>query len=92
MCGKEREPLFLESKTLFSDWREKVAEEGLSIRIGRWNIPGNPIVMLVDFPAILLLKMKSTQRCGTFSRLIPCMRTVITMKKAYVFLCTAVVG
>ena len=46
--GKEN-PLFLESKTLFSDWREKALKEGLSIRIGRWNIPGKPIVMLVDF-------------------------------------------
>ncbi len=42
-------PEFEEGKTLFRLWREKAAAEGLHFRIGRWNIPGNPLVILVDF-------------------------------------------
>ena len=46
--GKEN-PLFIESDTLCADWRNHaLAHDGLHIRIGRWNIPGNPIVFLVD--------------------------------------------
>lgn len=47
--GKEN-PLFLEDKNLFSEWISQAREEeNLSIRAGRWNIPGKPIVFLVDF-------------------------------------------
>ena len=47
---KEKEnPLFKEDKRLLAGWRKKATEEGLEIRIGRWNIPGNPIAVLVDF-------------------------------------------
>jgi len=47
---EKKNPLFKESKSLLSKWR-KCAEEndGLSIRIGRWQIPGEPIAILVDF-------------------------------------------
>ncbi|NDW12654.1 glycosyltransferase [Bacteroides sp. 214] len=47
--GKEN-PLFIESDTLYADWKEHALQKsGLKIRIGRWNIPGNPIVFLIDF-------------------------------------------
>ena len=47
---KETEnPLFKEDKRLLAGWRKKVTEEGFEIRIGRWNIPGEPIAVLVDF-------------------------------------------
>ena len=42
-------PLFKEDKRLLAGWRKKATEEGLAIRIGRWNIPGEPIAVLVDF-------------------------------------------
>lgn len=42
-------PLFCEEKQLFKDWAAAAAKEGLSVRTGRWNIPGNPCVILVDF-------------------------------------------
>jgi len=42
--------LFIEKTTIFASWREHVTdEEKLNIRIGRWDIPGQPIVILVDF-------------------------------------------
>ena len=42
-------PDFLEDPTLFSSWKQAAAAEGLRLRIGRWNIPGKPIAILVDF-------------------------------------------
>lgn len=42
-------PYFIEDKTLLADWRKQTAKEGLKVRIGRWDIPGNPIALLVDF-------------------------------------------
>ena len=47
--GKEN-PLFTESDNLCAAWRQHATEkDGLSVRVGRWNIPGEPIVILVDF-------------------------------------------
>ena len=47
--GKEN-PLFTENENLCVAWREHaLANDGLKVRIGRWNIPGEPIVVLVDF-------------------------------------------
>ena len=42
-------PDFIEDKTLFADWADKAAKESLKLKIGRWNIPGTPPVILVDF-------------------------------------------
>jgi glycogen phosphorylase/synthase len=44
-------PEFIEDQTLFKSWKDRAIHEGLNIRIGRWNILGNPIVILVDFTA-----------------------------------------
>lgn len=42
-------PYFKEDKTLFADWQIVALEQGLSVRVGRWTIPGEPIAILVDF-------------------------------------------
>ena len=47
--GKEN-PLFIEYDNLCAAWKEHAAvRDHLSVRVGRWNIPGEPIVILVDF-------------------------------------------
>ncbi|MBR5053426.1 MAG: glycogen/starch synthase, partial [Bacteroidaceae bacterium] len=47
---KDKEnPLFLEDATMWQPWVKMAAEGGLRIRTGRWNIPGKPCVVLVDF-------------------------------------------
>lgn len=47
--GKEN-PLFIESDDLCVAWKKHAQDdEQLLVRVGRWNIPGNPIVILVDF-------------------------------------------
>ncbi len=45
----ELNPEFIEDKSLFKAWRYQAEKDGLIIKIGRWNIPGNPIAILVDF-------------------------------------------
>jgi len=47
--GTAENPDFIEDKSIFKTWKEHAADEGLKIKIGRWNIPGNPIAILVDF-------------------------------------------
>ena len=47
MDEEVQNPDFIEDRNLFSSWRRKAAEEGLKIRIGRWNVPGHPIAILV---------------------------------------------
>ena len=42
-------PLFVEDTSLFQPWREKARKENLALRIGRWQVPGQPIAILVDF-------------------------------------------
>jgi len=42
-------PEFIPDNSLFSDWKNKAASEGLRVRSGRWNIPARPVVLLVDF-------------------------------------------
>lgn len=47
---EKNNPLFIESDVLYAKWRAHAKEkDGLNVRIGRWNIPGEPIVFLVDF-------------------------------------------
>jgi len=48
---------FIESKTLLKGWKKQACEnEHLPVRVGRWNIPGKPIVILVDFHPFYAVK------------------------------------
>lgn len=50
-------PYFTEVPSLLRQWKEKAElPEGLSVRVGRWNIPGKPIVVLVKFDAMYRVK------------------------------------
>lgn len=42
-------PYFKEDKSLFKEWKLKAASEGLSVKVGRWTIPGEPVAILVNF-------------------------------------------
>ena len=49
-CWHDKENIYFnEDSTIFTDWKKKATEEGLKIKIGRWNVPGEPIAILVDF-------------------------------------------
>lgn len=50
-------PYFSEVPSLLKPWRDKaLLPEGVSVRVGRWNIPGKPIVILVNFQGMYKLK------------------------------------
>lgn len=50
-------PYFSEVPSLLKPWRDKAfLPEGVSVRVGRWNIPGKPIVILVNFQGMYKLK------------------------------------
>jgi phosphorylase/glycogen(starch) synthase len=40
---------FEEDYSLFKSWKSYAQSKGLKIRIGKWKIIGEPIVVLVDF-------------------------------------------
>ncbi len=44
-----KNPEFIPDNSLFADWKCSAAADGLRVKTGRWNIAGNPIVILVDF-------------------------------------------
>lgn len=46
---EKKSSYFIEVPSLFKDWKKIAAEEGLQVRTGRWDIPGKPIVILVDY-------------------------------------------
>ena len=48
---------FTESKTLLKKWRENaMLPEGVDVRVGRWEVPGRPIAILVKFDGMYALK------------------------------------
>ena len=46
---EKESPYFREDKALFAEWQWEAKENGLTVRVGRWTIPGEPIAILVDF-------------------------------------------
>ena len=46
-------PDFQEDPQLWQDWKAEAAKSGIRMRIGRWNVPGSPVAILVDFKQFL---------------------------------------
>jgi glycogen phosphorylase/synthase len=42
-------PEFMPDDQLYADWKRHAESEGLRLKIGRWNVFGSPITILVDF-------------------------------------------
>ena len=43
-------PFFTEVKSLLKEWKLNTnLPEGVTVRVGRWNVPGRPIVVLVGY-------------------------------------------
>lgn len=46
-------PYFVESRTLLREWKAKAELPcGINVRVGRWDVPGKPIVVLVKFDGV----------------------------------------
>ena len=49
-CWKDTPcPYFTSDDKVLADWRIQAKSEGLKVKVGRWNVPGNPVAVLVDF-------------------------------------------
>ena len=49
-CWKEKpSPYFIEDNRLLSAWRKQALKDGLKLKVGRWDVPGKPMAVLVDF-------------------------------------------
>lgn len=49
-------PEFKEDKVLFRTWKKQAANEGFRVRVGRWNVSGSPIAILVDYKSFISKK------------------------------------
>lgn len=47
--SESESPVFVPDETIYPDWQKSCQKDGLGIRVGRWDIPGKPIAILVDF-------------------------------------------
>lgn len=47
--GDKKSPFFIEDSSLLKDWKESLAGSELKVQVGRWDIPGQPVAILVDF-------------------------------------------
>ncbi|MEA3450708.1 MAG: alpha-glucan family phosphorylase, partial [Bacteroidota bacterium] len=47
---------FIEDFQLFSNWKASIKRKGINVKIGRWDIIGNPIVFLIDFAPLFAKK------------------------------------
>jgi len=54
--GQSDNSEFIEDKNLLSDWKRKAESEGLRVKVGKWSIGHNPLVILVDFTSYISKK------------------------------------
>ena len=50
--GAHSDIYFREDKQLLKDWRLKIEDLDIPVRIGRWLVPGEPIAILLKFDAL----------------------------------------
>ena len=56
MFGTAPSPYFTETKSLLPTWQKQAAKAGIKLRIGRWEVPGRPIAILLDTRAYMAEK------------------------------------
>lgn len=54
--GPNKNPEFIPDDKLYADWVETIKYEGIRVRVGRWNVHGQPTVFLVDFSPFIAQK------------------------------------
>ena len=56
--NEKQSPYFIENENLCKDWRISAKNnEDLTFKVGRWNIPGKSIAVLVDFKNFYKIKI-----------------------------------
>lgn len=65
MWGPANAPDFIEDDTLFADWKKHArTTDKLKMKVGRWNVPGTPPVVLVDFKPFFSERDAFSTPCG----------------------------
>ena len=54
--GPHKNPEFTPDEKLYADWVESLHQEGIRVRVGKWNVPGQPTAFLVDFTPLVAQK------------------------------------
>ena len=54
--GPQKNPEFIPDEKLYADWVESVQHEGIRVKVGKWNVPGQPTAFLVDFTPLVAQK------------------------------------
>ena len=49
-------PEFQEDSNMLREWRQVLYSQGYRVRIGRWKVEGEPVVVLVDFSSLISKK------------------------------------
>jgi len=49
-------PEFKEDKDIYINWRKALKTQGITVKIGRWDIVGKPMVILIDFSTLFSRK------------------------------------
>lgn len=49
-------PEFIEQESVLTPWAQEALQDGVCVRVGRWNIPTSPLVILVDFSPLFARK------------------------------------
>lgn len=62
--GEKQSPYFIPDSSLLENWEKKANAEGLKVKVGRWDIPGNLLRFLLISSRILSGKMKYTLHFG----------------------------
>jgi len=61
--GNNQSPYFIEDSQLYGDWRRAAGQEGLHFKVGRWDIPGRPVAVIVDFQQFYSQKNDIYAKC-----------------------------
>lgn len=57
LCGDDVNPLLDEVETPLDEWKQQASlPAGMTVKIGRWKVPGNPLVVLVDYNALYVYR------------------------------------
>lgn len=55
--GGVESPYFVEDASVLKNWAgRRSLPEGVSVRVGRWTVPGRPVAILVDFQSMYAVK------------------------------------
>lgn len=55
--NQNKSPYFIEDNSVLKDWTERdKLPYGISVRVGRWNIPSYPVVILVKYDGVYEIK------------------------------------